>query len=98
MSSLEKWMILTPLQQLPSNVSNLGKIIIATGFKCFSKKQKIAQSGHTGCYITEPKLKPSNLPDGFTWLSAANYLFVKMSFKDGNIATTSLHKNAFLSS
>ena len=39
-------MILTPLQQLPSNVSNLGKIIIATGFKCFSKKQKIAQSGH----------------------------------------------------
>ena len=34
MISLEKWMILTPLQKLPNNEGGLGK--------------KIAQSGHTG--------------------------------------------------
>ena len=48
MISLENWMILTPLQKLPNNMSNLGKIIVATGFECLLKKQKIAQSGHTG--------------------------------------------------
>ena len=48
MTSLEKWMILTPLQKLPNNVSNLGKLIVATGFDSLLKKQKIAQSGHTG--------------------------------------------------
>ena len=41
-------MILTPLQKLPSNVGNLGKIIVATGFEWLLKVQKIAQSGHTG--------------------------------------------------
>ena len=41
-------MILTPLQKLPSNVGNLGKIIVATGFEWLPKVQKIAQSGHTG--------------------------------------------------
>ena len=40
-------MILTPLQKLPKNVGDLGKIIVATGFEWFSKVQKIAQSGHT---------------------------------------------------
>ena len=29
------------------NVSNLGKIIVATGFECLPKKQKIVQSDHT---------------------------------------------------
>ena len=48
MISLEKWMILTPLQKLPNNVCNLGKIIVATGFELLPKVQKIAQSGHTG--------------------------------------------------
>ena len=28
-------------------MSNLGKTIVATGFECLPKKQKIAQSGHT---------------------------------------------------
>ena len=41
-------MILTPLQKLPNNVGNLGKIIVATSFEWLSKVQKIAQSGHTG--------------------------------------------------
>ena len=47
MISLEKIMILTPLQKLPNNVSYCGKIIVATGFECLPKKQKIPQSGHT---------------------------------------------------
>ena len=40
-------MILTPLQKLPNNVGNLGKIIIATGFEWLPKVQKIAESGHS---------------------------------------------------
>ena len=47
MISLEKGMMLTPLQKLPSNVGDLGKIIVATGFEWLPKVQKIAQSGHT---------------------------------------------------
>ena len=47
MISLEKWMILTPLQKLPNNVGKLGKIIVATGFEWLPKVQKLAQSGHT---------------------------------------------------
>ena len=42
-------MILTPLQKLPKNLGDLGKIIVATGFKNMPKVQQIAQSGHTGC-------------------------------------------------
>ena len=41
-------MILTPLQKLPNNVGNLGKIIVATSFEWLPKVQKIAQSGHIG--------------------------------------------------
>ena len=40
-------MILTPLQKLPTNVENLGKLIVAKGLKKFPKVQKIAQSGQT---------------------------------------------------
>ena len=45
--SLEKWYILTPLQKLPKNVEDLGKLIGAKGFKKLPKVQKIALSGHT---------------------------------------------------
>ena len=41
-------MILTPLQKLPKNVRDLGKLIVANGLKKLPKVQKIAQSGHTG--------------------------------------------------
>ena len=51
MISLEKWRILTPLQKLPNNVGNLGKIIVAIGFEWLPKVQKITQSGHTGSYL-----------------------------------------------
>ena len=44
MISLQKLMILTPLQKLPNN---LGNISVATGFEWLLKVQKIAQSGHT---------------------------------------------------
>ena len=43
-----KWMILTPLQKMPNNVGNLGKIIVVTSFEWLPKVQKIAKSGHTG--------------------------------------------------
>ena len=42
-------MILTPLQKLPNNVGDLGKIIVATSFEWLPKVQKIAKSGHIAC-------------------------------------------------
>ena len=41
MISLEKWKILTPLQNLPRNVGDLGKLIAAKGFKKLPKVQKL---------------------------------------------------------
>ena len=41
-------MILSPLQKLPKNVEDLGKLNVAKGLKKLPKVQKIAQSGHTG--------------------------------------------------
>ena len=38
MISLEKWKILTPLQKLPMNVRDLGKLIVA---KVFVKLPKV---------------------------------------------------------
>ena len=40
MISQEKWMILTPLQKLPKNVEDLGKLIVARGLKKLPKVQK----------------------------------------------------------
>ena len=40
-------MILAPLQKLPKNVEDLGKLIVAKGLKKLPKVQKIAQSAHT---------------------------------------------------
>ena len=47
MISLEKLKDLTPLQKLPKNVGDLGKLIVATAFEKSPKVQLIAQSGHT---------------------------------------------------
>ena len=47
MISLEKWKILTPLQNLPKNVGDLGQLVVAKCFKKLPKAQKIAKSGHT---------------------------------------------------
>ena len=38
---------------MPKNVGDLGKFIVAKGFKKLPKVQKIAQSGHTG-YDSRP--------------------------------------------
>ena len=46
MISLEKSIILTPLQKLPNKLGDLRKIIVATSFEWLPKVQKIAQSGH----------------------------------------------------
>ena len=43
-------MILTPLQKLPKNGEDFGKLIVAKGFENMPKLQNIAQSGHTGAY------------------------------------------------
>ena len=47
MVSLEKWIILTPLQKFSKNGEDLGKLIVAKDFKRLPKVQNIAQSGHT---------------------------------------------------
>ena len=47
MVSLEKLMILTPLQKLTKNGEDWGKLIVAKGFKKLPKVQNITQSGHT---------------------------------------------------
>ena len=39
MISLVKFKILTPLQKLPKNVRNLGKLIVAKGFEKLPKGQ-----------------------------------------------------------
>ena len=39
MISLEKLKILTPLQKLPNNLGDLGKLIIAKGFEKLPKVQ-----------------------------------------------------------
>ena len=39
MISLEIWEILTPLQKLPKNVGDLGKLIVVKGFEKLPKVQ-----------------------------------------------------------
>ena len=39
MVSLEKWLFLTPLQKLNKNGGDLGKLIVAKGFKKLPKDQ-----------------------------------------------------------
>ena len=39
MISLEKLQILTPLQKLPKNLGDLGKLIVANGFEKLPKVQ-----------------------------------------------------------
>ena len=60
MNSLKKWMILTPLQKLPNNVGDLGKIIVATSFEWLPQVQKITKSGHTGASTKNKNLAGQN--------------------------------------
>ena len=43
-------MILTPLQKMPNNAGDLGKIIVATCFEWLPKVQKNVQYGHTAYF------------------------------------------------
>ena len=61
MISLEKWKILTSLQNLPRNVGDLGKLIVAKGFKKLPKVQKIAKSDHTDTRFMTPGLQNSDV-------------------------------------
>ena len=49
-------MILTPLHKVPKNVGDLGKLIVAKGFKKLPKEQKIANSGHTADHLVNGQL------------------------------------------
>ena len=52
MISLEKLKILTPLQKLPKNVGDLGKLIIAKGFESCPKSNLVTlQVTHLGTRI-----------------------------------------------
>ena len=74
MISLEKWMILAPLQKLPKNVGDLGKLIATKGFKKLPKVQKIAQSGHTGTV--------TSCRDYWEWLMASFNFILSGSIKE----------------
>ena len=56
MVSLEKWMILTPLQKLTKNGEDWGKLIVAKGFKKLHKFQNITKSGPTANIQKYPRL------------------------------------------
>ena len=59
---LENRIILTPLQKLFKNVRDLGKLVVAKGFKKLPKVQKIAQSGHTAySHEMAPLTPPINI-------------------------------------
>ena len=57
----EKCKVLTPWQKLPKNVGDLGKLIVAKGFKKLPKVQKIAQSGHTASDVSKSLVIVSSL-------------------------------------
>jgi len=73
-------MILTPLQKMQNNIGDLGKIIVATGFKWLPKVQKIAQSGHTAqhstfhCGMLRPRRASVNEPLETRTLGASSYV------------------------
>ena len=77
MISLEKLKILTPLQKLPKNVGDLGKLIIDKGFEKFPK----VQSGHTG---QEGKMKLRSIIKQL----ALNLLTSDYAWKKGSMLET----------
>ena len=52
MISPEKGKILTPFQKLAKTVGDLGKLIVAKGFKNLPKVQYITQFGHTDSILS----------------------------------------------
>ena len=52
MISLEKWKLLTPLQKLPKNEGDLGKLIVAKGFKTYPKSNKLTNLARLMVWLT----------------------------------------------
>ena len=67
-------MILTPLQKLPKNEEDWGKLIVAKGFKKLPQVQNITQSGHTGCLLCLHCHKHNSLP---LWPIQSSYTSTK---------------------
>ena len=89
MNPLEKWMILTPLQKLPNNVGDLGKIIVATSLEWLPKLQKRQIWSHW-CYAKMQQLQIiSNLKECL--ICGANELvaLLTMSFQADLFASDS---------
>ena len=61
MISQEIGMILKPLQKVPNNAGNLGKIIVATAFEWLPKVQNIAQFGQTALLQLSHSATPISL-------------------------------------
>ena len=57
MISLEKWLILTPLQKLPKNVRDLGKLIVPKGFKKLPINRPIWSHCRWGTYRESDNLE-----------------------------------------
>ena len=89
MISLEKWWILTPIQKLPKNEGDLGKLIVTKGIKKVPKVQKIAKSGHTATTSHRRIL--------FKLQRAAQHFQVKVWFQNRRMKHKRQHTNGIVS-
>ena len=82
MITLVKLKILTPLQKLPKNVRDLGKLIVAKCFEWLPKMQKNVKSGHTACLV--PKLQEIRVTrlDDFFIISATRFNTLTIFWKN----------------
>ena len=67
---------MTPLQNLPMNGGDLGKLIVANGFKKLPKFQKIAKYGHTDGYTLSHTYPCARASSWFTHCLQDDYLSV----------------------
>ena len=69
-------MILTPLQKLPKNGEDWGKIIVTKGFKKLPKVQNIAQSGHIASTTPRPRYSNDKKKYVLNEPASVNLLFI----------------------
>ena len=92
---------MTPLQKLPKNVGDLGKLIVAKDFKNLPKVQKIAQSGHTGYIIGKvgaATVRPTGLQSNSVTIDYWFFWSFSLDFSQSGSANSilSLHFIIFL--
>ena len=74
-------------------MGDLGKLIVAKGFKKVPKVQKIARSGHTDCRIIVP------IPEGKRFIySDLSYHLILIKFEEQRVFEIHLRKSLQLSS